>query len=124
MNAFSGGKRHVTFNDAVNMVHDVIRTCNPFPNAAQFMFVGFRNNKLNKSDVEMSIECVQSVAVHKKISNSVGINDNFLAKARKLSFIPTLLDIFGIRHYIRIRYVSFNINFTVYTAIIIVPSPI
>ena len=40
-----------------------------------------------------------------KISNSVGRNDNFLAKARKLSILPTSLDIFDIRqHYIRIPY--------------------
>ena len=37
------------------------------------------------------------------MSNSVGINDNFLAKARKLSILPTSLDIFDLRqHYIRI----------------------
>ena len=41
-----------------------------------------------------------------KISNSVGRNDNFLAKARKLSILPTSLDIFDIRqHFIRILYV-------------------
>ena len=43
----------VTFYDAVNMIHDVISTANPFPDTAKFMFVGVRNNKeLNKSDVE------------------------------------------------------------------------
>ena len=37
---------------------------------------------------------------------SVGRNDNFLAKARKLSILPTSLDIFDIRHhYIRILYI-------------------
>ena len=41
-----------------------------------------------------------------KISNSVGRNDNFRAKARKLSIVPTSLDIFDIpQHYIRIIYV-------------------
>ena len=40
--------------------------------------------------------------------NSVGRNDNFLAKARKLSILPTLLDIFDIKqHYIRNLY-DFN----------------
>ena len=40
-----------------------------------------------------------------KISNSVGRNDNFLSKARKLSILPTELDIFDVRqHYIRILY--------------------
>ena len=44
---------NVKFYDAVNMIHDVISTSNPFPDAAQFIFVGVRNNKeLNKSDVE------------------------------------------------------------------------
>ena len=44
---------NVTFSDAVNMIHDVITTINPFPYTAKFMFVGVRNNvKLNKSGVE------------------------------------------------------------------------
>ena len=39
-----------------------------------------------------------------KISNSVGRNNNFLAKARKLSVLPTELDIFHIRqHYVHVR---------------------
>ena len=33
------------FYDAVNMVHDVIRTANPFPYTAYFKFVGVINNK-------------------------------------------------------------------------------
>ena len=41
------------------------------------------------------------------MSNSVGRNDNFLAKARKLSILPTSLDIFDIRqHYVRILYLG------------------
>ena len=36
---------NVTFNDAVNMIHDVITTANPFPYTAKFIFVGVRNNK-------------------------------------------------------------------------------
>ena len=44
---------NVTFYDTVNMIHDVIRTANPFPYFAKFMLVGVRNKKkLNKSDVE------------------------------------------------------------------------
>ena len=35
----------VTFYDAVNMIHDVITTANPFPCIAEFTFVGVRNNK-------------------------------------------------------------------------------
>ena len=43
-----------------------------------------------------------------KFIHSVGRNDNFLAKARKLSILPTSLDIFDIRQYyrpIRILYI-------------------
>ena len=36
---------NVTFYDAVNIIHDVITTPNPFPYAAKFMFVGVRHNK-------------------------------------------------------------------------------
>ena len=36
---------NVTFDDAVNMIHDVITTANPFPYAAKLMFVGVRNTK-------------------------------------------------------------------------------
>ena len=34
---------NVTFYDAVNTIHDDIRTASPFP--AKFMFLGVRNNK-------------------------------------------------------------------------------
>ena len=33
------------FNEAVNMIHDVITIANPFPYTAKFMFAGVRNNK-------------------------------------------------------------------------------
>ena len=46
MNAFSAG--NVTFYDAVNVIHDIIRKANPFPHTAKFMFVGVRNNKAKK----------------------------------------------------------------------------
>ena len=36
---------NVTINDAVNMIHDVIRTAHPFPHTAYFMFVRVRNDK-------------------------------------------------------------------------------
>ena len=36
---------NVTFYDAVNMIHDIITTGNPFPYTAKFMFDGARNNK-------------------------------------------------------------------------------
>ena len=43
---------NVTFYDAVNVIHDVITTANPFPYTAKFMFVGVKNDKMNKLDVE------------------------------------------------------------------------
>ena len=36
---------NVTFYDAVNIVHDVIITLNPYPYTAKFVFVGDRINK-------------------------------------------------------------------------------
>ena len=45
------------------------------------------------------------------MSNEVGRIDNFRALARKLSFLPTELDIFDIRqHYVRIIFI-FNVRF-------------
>ena len=35
---------NVKFYDAVNMFYVVIKTANPFPYIAKFMFVGVRNN--------------------------------------------------------------------------------
>ena len=46
MSAYSAGKCHIY--DAVNMIHDIIITANPFPYIAKFMFI----RKLNKSDIE------------------------------------------------------------------------
>ena len=44
------------------------------------------------------------------MSNEVGRIDNFRALARKLSFLPTELDIFDIRqHYVRIIFI-FNVR--------------
>ena len=36
---------NVTFYDAVNSIHDVITTPNPYPYTAKFMPVGVRNNE-------------------------------------------------------------------------------
>ena len=36
---------NVTFYDAVNAIHDVITTANPFSYTARFIFVGVTNNK-------------------------------------------------------------------------------
>ena len=43
---------NVTFYDAVNMIHDVIRRADAFSYTAKFMFVAVGNDKLNKKDVE------------------------------------------------------------------------
>ena len=45
MNAFYFLRVNVTFYDTVNMIHDVIRTVDPFTYTVNFMFVGVRNNK-------------------------------------------------------------------------------
>ena len=90
------------------MIHDVIRTANPFPYSAKFMFVRVRNNKnqqIRKINRKWKINRIRTWCCRiSKIFTciSVGRNDNFLAKARKLS---TSLDIFDIRqHYVRILY--------------------
>ena len=36
---------NITFYDALNTIHDVITTANPFPYTAKFVFVGVRNNE-------------------------------------------------------------------------------
>ena len=36
---------NATFYEAVNMIHDIITTANPFPDTAKFMFIGVGNNK-------------------------------------------------------------------------------
>ena len=36
---------NVMFYDAVNMIHDVITTPDPFPYTAKLMFVGVKRNK-------------------------------------------------------------------------------
>ena len=97
---------NVTFYDAVNMIHDVITTATPFPYSAKFMFAGIRSNK-NQQIRRCKIKRIRSHHCRlSKISDSVGRNDNFLAKARKLSILPTELDISYIwQHYIRIFYV-------------------
>ena len=64
--------------NGVNVIHDVITKAEQFPYTARFVFVGFRNNK-----TQQIRRCSKS-----KISNLVGRNDNFLAKARKLSILP------------------------------------
>ena len=36
---------NLMFYDAVNMIHDVITTANPFPYTAKFMFISVGNDK-------------------------------------------------------------------------------
>ena len=59
---------NVTFYDAVNMIHEVITTANPFPYTctARFRFVCVRNKKTQQTDVERKIEYVHSFAVYQK----------------------------------------------------------
>ena len=40
---------NVTFYDAVNVIHDVIRTANPIPYTVKFVFVGVTNNKTQQN---------------------------------------------------------------------------
>ena len=38
-------RENITFYDAVNMIHGVIKIANPFPYTAKFIFVIVRDNK-------------------------------------------------------------------------------
>ena len=78
------------------MIHDVIITINPISYTAKFIFFGVRINKTQQIRCRKISRSVHSVVVYQKISNSVGRNDNFLAKARKLLIVPTSLDILDI----------------------------
>ena len=60
------------FYDAVNMIHDVIRTANPFPYMLNSCLSVLQIIKLNKADVERSIEYVYSVAVYQKYLTRLG----------------------------------------------------
>ena len=85
---------NVTFNQAVNMMHDIVRTAYAFPYTAKFMS-GLEIIKRNKSDIERQMEYIH---VH-----SVVVYQN----TKKLSIFPTLLDIFDIQqHYIHILYLA------------------
>ena len=82
----------------------VLATFQLSKHVTQTLFVNstqFKDHSPSKSS-QLSIECCP-------ISNEVGRNDNFLVKARKLSILPTSLDISYIRqHFIRILYSSHN----------------
>ena len=69
------------------------------------MFDGVRHNRTQQIR-RLKINRIRTYCCRiSKIFNSIGRDDNFLAKARKLSILPTSLDTFDIReHYIRILY--------------------
>ena len=98
---------NVMFYDTVSMIHDVITTANLFPYTAKFMFDCARNDKTQQMKRwKINRICIQCCHIS-KISDEVGSIGNFLALARKLSFLSTELDIFDIRqHYIHILYIS------------------
>ena len=54
------------FYDAVNIIHDVITTADPFPDRARFMFLGVRYIIKLKSDVKRYIDYVHSIVVYQK----------------------------------------------------------
>ena len=60
------------FDDAVNMIHDVITTANQFPDTARFMFVVVQIIKLNMSDVDRYIEYIHSVVVYQNYLTRLG----------------------------------------------------
>ena len=63
---------NVMFDDAVNMIHDVITTANQFPDTARFMFVVVQIIKLNMSDVDRYIEYIHSVVVYQNYLTRLG----------------------------------------------------
>ena len=72
---------NVSFYDAANMIHDVIRSANLFPYTAKFKFVIVRNNKTQQIR-HSKINRIHTKCCHiSKISNSVWRNDHFLTKA-------------------------------------------
>ena len=81
---------NVTFYDVVNMIHDVIRTADLFPYTAKFMFV---RDGINETQTMKDKQNTHVVLSYVKVSTSAGRNDDCLAKARKISILPTSLDI-------------------------------
>ena len=74
---------NVTFYDAVNIIHDVITTPNPFPFTSKFILVGVRNNKTQQTRRwKINRKRTQCCRIS-KISNEVGRIDYFRALARK-----------------------------------------
>ena len=97
------------FYDAVSRIHAVVTTAKPFQYTSKFMFVGVRNKTQQIRHWKINRIRTKRCRIS-KISNSVGRNDNCLAKARQLSILPTSLDIFDIRqYYVRILYMNHDL---------------
>ena len=63
---------NVTFFDAVCMIHDVIRTANPFQNTAKSCLSALEIIELNKLDVGREMKYEHSVAVYQKYLTRLG----------------------------------------------------
>ena len=79
-------RANVTFYNAVNMICDVIRTANPFPYTAKFMFVEVRND--NSQEIrhwKINRISIYSVVMYKKYLNQTWLGEMiiFSPRARK-----------------------------------------
>ena len=102
------------------LFHGLLKAIAPFATRNSYIWKMFANLDYPNSQMVLLFnfvivlvqrEYVYSVAVFKQISNEVGIIDNFQTLARKLSFLPTSLDIFDIRqHYIRLLFIFHNLT--------------
>ena len=64
---------NVTFYNAVSMIHDVIRTADPFPYTVTFMFVSVGKNKTQQiKTLKDKTEYLYSVAVYQKYQTRLG----------------------------------------------------
>ena len=69
------------------MIHDVITTAKQFPCTAKLKFIGVKNNKLNKSDIEKFTEQVHSVVVYQKYLTRLGEMILFLPRLENHQFL-------------------------------------
>ena len=96
---------NVRFYDAVNIIHDVITTPNPFSYTLNSCMLMLEIMKLNKSDVERKIEYVHSAVLYQKYLTWLG--EMIILSPRLENY---QLDIFDIRQYnICILYVSCSV---------------
>ena len=70
---------NITFCDEVNMIHDIIRTANPFTYTAKLMFAGVRNNRTQR------IRCQKINRIHSYI-HTFAIHQKYLTLARNDNF--------------------------------------